>query len=396
MMKWFVISIITVAVINAQGLPPKQPYATTVKQIHSGHSLTDPLFYPHWPGQYVNLMGSVNAASPGQLVNTSIGKSTTPGSSMKNRWEKPPGFNAPDARGGIANWEVLCITERVPLYYDGGSTQEWYKTALAEQREMLSLFVNNAWTNGNGGKGAPTLLWTTWVQIDSTAPGSFRSQLDVQGVEWERMQDYANDKRPSGAPPVYLIPGHKMMARLYDDIRAGKVPGVTDIRQFFSDNIHTNELGAYAISMIHYACLYNRSPVGLPSNLLPNAPSGTPIPSAELAAYIQTMVWEVVTGYARTGVGTTSDVGEGGHEPSVPKVPLLSPNPATNHLYVRYLPETNSGYDAQGDGLVRIFNAVGVEVITTCEHRMDISALPSGLYLVQVGSQRECLMISGR
>ncbi|MFM8568602.1 MAG: hypothetical protein ACKOB6_03230, partial [Candidatus Kapaibacterium sp.] len=252
MMWLLVVAVVSIvpSFLTAQGLPPKQAYAPTVKQIHSGHSLTDPLFYPYWPGQYVNLMGVVNTTSPWQLMDKTIGKSTTPGSSMRNRWEKAPS-SGPDARGGIADWEVLCITERVPLYYEGGSSQEWYKTALADQREMLSMFVNNAWTNGNGGKGAASLLWTTWVQIDSTAPGLFRTRLDVQGAEWERMQDYANEKRPTGAPPVYLIPGHKMMSRLFDDIAAGKVPGLTNIRQFFGDNIHTNELGAYAISMIH-------------------------------------------------------------------------------------------------------------------------------------------------
>lgn len=35
--------------LHGQPLPPKQPFPFNIKQIHSGHSLTDPLFYPHWP-----------------------------------------------------------------------------------------------------------------------------------------------------------------------------------------------------------------------------------------------------------------------------------------------------------------------------------------------------------
>lgn len=290
-------------------MPPKQAYPFTVKQIHSGHSLTDPLFYPNWPGQYVNLMAVVTGQSSWQLIDRMIGKSTTPGSAMAARWTTPPGFNAPDARHGIGNWELLSITERVPLLYEGGSTQQWYINGIQEQRNALSLFVNNAWAQGNGGKGAPTLLWTTWVNIDGSN-GDFRKMLDVQGQEWERMQDHANDRRPAGAPPVYLIPGHKMMARLYDDIAKELVPGITSINQFFSDNIHTNELGAYAIAMIHYACIYNKSPLGLPVKLIPNATAATLIPSAELAAYLQNMVWEVVTSYDRTGITSTTSVDE--------------------------------------------------------------------------------------
>lgn len=106
----------------------------------------------------------------------------------------------------------------MPLAVEGGNTQSWYLNRLQQQRTYLSNFVNNAWSNGNGGKGAPTLLWTTWTSIDGK-DGPFREMLDSQGKEWEAMQEYANKNRPVGAPPVYIIPGHKMMARIYDDIQ---------------------------------------------------------------------------------------------------------------------------------------------------------------------------------
>lgn len=285
----------------SQTMPPKQAYPLLVKQIHSGHSLTDPLFHPHWPGQYVNLIGRVAQRPAWQLLDDVVGKSTIPGSSLKYRWENPPGYGSPDARHAISNWEVLSITERIPLLYEGGSTQQWYIEALQEQREYFSLFVNNAWTLGNNGSGAATLLWSTWVNLDD-GEAAFRASLDVQGKEWEQMQDYANARRPDGAPPVYIIPGHKMMARLYDDIVDGQVPGISSIRDFFSDQVHTNELGAYAISLIHYACIFNKTPVGLPVDLILEAPHGTPKPSAELALYLQRMIWEVVTSYPRSGV----------------------------------------------------------------------------------------------
>lgn len=288
----------SISLLAQNGLPPKDPYPIDVKQIHSGHSLTDPLFHP-WPGLYVDLITLEMGSWAGDL----IGKSTVPGSSMQYRWENPPGFGAPDARHDIEDWELLSITDRVPLYYEGGNTQEWYLEGLAAQRAHFSLFVNNAWNNGNGGNGAPTLLWTTWTNIDNS-DGPWRDMLDVLGTEWEYMQDYANENKPVGATHVYLIPGHKMMARLYDDIQLGVVPGITQLSQFFSDNIHVNDLGAYAVAMIHYACIYNTSPVGLPAKLNDNATK----PSDELALYLQTMIWEVVTGYERTGLNIIMNV----------------------------------------------------------------------------------------
>ncbi|MBU3700102.1 MAG: T9SS type A sorting domain-containing protein [Candidatus Kapabacteria bacterium] len=370
-------SLFLPAVCSAQELPPKQAYPFSVKQIHSGHSLTDPLFYPHWPGQYVNLMGQVLQQPAWQIMDKSIGKSTTPGSSLSARWSTPPGFGAPDARNGIANWELLSITERVPLLYEGGSTQAWYIQGIQDQRNALSQFVNNAWTNGNAGKGAPTLLWTTWVSIDGSN-GDFRQMLDVQGLEWERMQDHANDRRPAGAPPVYMIPGHKMMARLFDDIKKGLVPGITAIEQFFSDAIHTNERGAYAIAMIHYACIYNRSPVGLPNILIPNAPAGTPLPSPELAAYLQKMVWEVVTSYDRTGVTSTTSVDESAETNHI----TVSPNPADGVITVQ-LP---TSYELASEIIVRDINGsivlkapLGPLTNTTT---INVNELPRGMYSV--------------
>lgn len=375
------LSISAALTCHAQPLEPKQAYPFTVKQIHSGHSLTDPLFYPNWPGQYVNLMAAVTGQSAWQLIDRVIGKSTIPGSAMAARWTKPPGGTSPDARHGIGNWELLSITERVPLLYEGGSTQQWYITGIQEQRNALSLFVNNAWTQGNGGKGAPTLLWTTWVNIDGSN-GDFRKMLDVQGLEWERMQDHANERRPSGAPPVYLIPGHKMMARLYDDVAKGLVPGITSINQFFSDNIHTNELGAYAIAMIHYACIYNKSPLGLPTKLIPNATATTLIPSAELAAYLQSMIWEVVTTYDRTGIVGTTSVDEVivnnditvFPTPAHDVVTLSLPAPASQRMSIRI-------HDVTGTHVTSSSIPQGASSAT-----INISPLPPGLYAITAAS----------
>lgn len=319
-------------VVHAQNLPPKVAYPFNVKQIHSGHSLTDPLFYPHWPGQFVNLMNHVR----GTWAGDEIGKSTIPGSPMRWRWQNSSGY--PDARMNINEYELLSITEVANLCYEGGNDAGWYQDCIREQKEYLSRFVNHAWNNGNNGQGAATLLWTNWVNIDNS-DGPFRTMLDLLGGEWERMMDYANANRPAGAPPVYIIPGHKMMARLYDDVQAGVVPGITDFSQFFSDNIHTNELGAYAIAMIHYACIYNRIPVGLPANLITNPPPGTPIPSFELARYIQKMVWDVVTSYPRTGI----------YRDGIQAVAMANPTSGTAPLTVTF-DGTSTVY--QGSGTV--------------------------------------------
>lgn len=297
-----VIFLISISLFNGQTLPPKQAYPFNIKQIHSGHSLTDPLFNT-WPGQYVHLIAKENSKEGWELFNTMVGKSTIPGSPIMYRWENRIGNGEPDARTNISNWQLLTITERVPLYLEGANTQEWYLQGIQDQKEYLSQYVNNAWQNGDNGNGAPTLLWTTWTNINNIDV-PWRQMLDIQGAEFERMQDYANANRPIGAPPVYIIPGHKVMAKLYDDILQNLVPGISNIDAFFSDTIHPNDLGAYLVTLVHYACIFNKSPVGLPANLFPIPSARLAAPSPELALYLQTMVWDVVNNYSRTGIAT--------------------------------------------------------------------------------------------
>jgi hypothetical protein len=373
--KLIAIGVLFSSFAFGQTLPPKEAAPFDITQIHSGHSLTDPLF-ANWPGQYVNLIAHQNSLQAWQLFDVMVGKSTVPGSLIKSRWENPIGFGAPDARLNINNWELLSITERVPLAYQGGNTQQWYVDLIQEQKQYLSLFVNNAWNNGNNGNGAPTLLWTTWTNIDNSN-GPWRQMLDIQGEEFERMQDYANLNKPSSAPHVYIIPGHKMMAKLYDDIQLNIVPGITNINQFFSDNIHPNELGSYAISMIHYACIFNQSPVGLPNNLLPNVPAGTPIPSPALALYLQNMIWEVVTTYPRTGITDT---------PTSVYFPEFSgniinvfPNPASNAINIVQEEKVENQP-------VYIYNLLGKIIYTGYDEVIDINDFADGLYLLKVGN----------
>jgi hypothetical protein len=254
--------------------------------IESGHSLTDPI-----PPV---LTGMVNSAGGN---NIEIAQSTIPGSPMEWRWEHPT--DRPDARLNIANFDVLVMTERVPL----SNTLPWH----GSEKAALQWF-EHAWTKGNGGKGAETVLYATWVAIDSGPNGPnpyndpeahipFRDRLPLEIAGWEKIADYVNANRPAGSPPMRVIPGPQIMAAIYDAIQDGSAPGLKNISDLFSDTIHINEVGAYAISLAHYAVIYGRDPRELPANF------GHPRwPSPELAKWLQELVWKTVTSYERSGV----------------------------------------------------------------------------------------------
>ncbi|UVK40247.1 hypothetical protein LHFGNBLO_001694 [Mesorhizobium sp. AR10] len=257
-----------------------------VRVIESGHSLTDPI-----PPMLTRM---VEAAGGSSVV---VAQSTTPGSPMEWRWEHST--QAPDARIDIADYEILVTTERVPL----SNTMPWHDS----EKAALRWFVH-AWTNGNGGRGAETVLYATWVGIDSGPEAQnpyndpeahipWPERLPLEIDRWEKIADYVNANRPAGSAPMRIIPGPQIMAAIHDALADGSAPGLTNISDLFSDNIHINDLGAYAISLAHFAVVYGRDPRDLPANLGQPEP-----PSQALADWLQELVWTTVTSYERSGV----------------------------------------------------------------------------------------------
>jgi hypothetical protein len=246
----------------------------TQRVIQSGHSLTDGIFDP--------LRELVKIAGNPAVV---IDKSTIPGSPMDWRWSHK---TEPDARHDIADYDTLVLTERVAL----SGTMPWHNSP----QEALRWFIN-AWTKGQDGNGAETILYATWVSIDS-GPNfenpykdpeghiPFRDRLPLEMAQWETIQSYVNDNRPAGSPPMRMIPGPVLMAAIYDEIAAGNAPGIARISDLFSDDIHLNDLGNYYIALAHFAVIYGRDPRGM-QNL-----AGVTL---DQARFMQDLVWRVLS-----------------------------------------------------------------------------------------------------
>jgi hypothetical protein len=284
-LMWLIgLSLLTINTAQAEERP------LNLRIIQSGHSLTDPILDP--------LRAILFAAGN---RGATVDRSTIPGSPMDVRWNNDPGYGQPNARHDIEDYEVLVLTERVSVQV----TIDWHNSL-----DQALTWFNHAWTDGNGGKGAETILYATWVGIDS-GPGAvnphndpqgfipFRKRMDLEMASWQSILDHVNANRIAGSPPMRMIPGPLLMAELYDAIERGEVPGITTIADVFSDDIHLNDLGAYYIALAHYAVIYNRDPRGLP-NRLGMATS----PSRELATWMQDTVWRVVSSYEGSGVGS--------------------------------------------------------------------------------------------
>ncbi|MGL4236646.1 hypothetical protein [Tabrizicola sp.] len=268
--------------------PVQRPF--NLRIVMSGHSLTDPI-----PGPLAIM---VRAAGGKESLGMAIEWSTVPGSPIELRWENDYGL-IPDAKRDIADFQLLVLTERVPVrsaiqyHHTNELTLEWFKLALKE---------------GDGGRGADTILYASWITINS-GPGNedsydfderlipFRERLDLEMGSWQDVANYVNQNRPEGSPPMRVIPGPKIMAAVYDAIQAGTAPELTAMSDLFRDMIHVNEKGTYLIALAHFAVIYGRDPRTIP------AVRGEPgWPSPKLAAWMKELVWDVVSKYPDSGL----------------------------------------------------------------------------------------------
>ncbi|WP_333816185.1 hypothetical protein [Tabrizicola sp.] len=259
--------------------PVEQPFSLRV--IMSGHSLTDPI-----PAPLARMV-----AAAGGLQDPPIENSTVPGSTMKYRWQ-PDSPMVIDARRIIGDYDRLILTERVPVR----SAITWEET----EKYALTWF-EHAWKHGNGGRGAETILYASWVGIGS-GPGNtdpydmpdegqipFRERLDLELGSWREVVAFVNGKRPKGSPRMRLIPGPKIMASIFDAIAAGTAPGLTAMQDLFEDNIHPNRKGAYPIALAHFAVIYGRNPQSVPTL---RGEEGWPSPDQQ--DWMKSLVWDVL------------------------------------------------------------------------------------------------------
>lgn len=279
---------LAVEAFDALYADPAEVPSGPLNVLHLGHSLVG----HDMPQMLAQL------AQSGHSYNSQLGWGTP----LKDHWDE----NAP--RNGFAD------SNTHPQYRDGLnalSSGEYDAVILTEaveirdsikyqdSAEMLHNLADKARSHN---PNVAVYFYETWHHLND--PEGWLERLDRDlGLYWEgeilrRALNYEATPQP-----IYMIPGGQVMARFARAVEArGGVGPINNRQDLFLDQIHFNDYGAYLIALTHYAVLYKTSPVGLPHALL--KADGTPAadPGPEAARLMQETVWEVVTGYPKTGV----------------------------------------------------------------------------------------------
>lgn len=187
---------------------------------------------------------------------------------------------------------AVVMTEGMPLdkivkWHEPVDTITTFAAIARAANPDVRVFLTEGWPNIDSGK-----------VVNSDDPDSgvpWRERIDSERDIWRAIVQKANDDPLAGR--ITVIPVAQAMGRLDDEMRAGRVPGLTGIGDLFEDPQTPNGRGAYFIAMVEVASMTGKSPEGLPARLLRALPSRDWSISEEQAAIFQRIAWTEVQAY---------------------------------------------------------------------------------------------------
>jgi PKD repeat protein len=255
----------------------------------------------------INLNGlDALAESKGNTHNW--GRHMIPGAGLQWIWEHPAdGFNEapyglyPNALGNYT-WDVLSL-QPFDRQLNNGPGDDVPMAANFINRAKgrspnMQVYVYSRWPRKQTEKAPETADgWNfLWLQ---TYTGGYDGTNETKDY-FERLTNQLRANH-TDIKPVRMVPVGQVFHALNNKMKAGQVPGYTNIWQVYTDGIHMGGVGSYIASCTYFATLYSQSPVGM------SVPSQYGTISPDLARIIQETAWSVVTTEPLSGV--TGDTG---------------------------------------------------------------------------------------
>lgn len=270
-------AILTSAATGGGHMNVRAPAAPTDAAIGVGCSGSDPIWNR---GGIAWIVGQVLGTTP------TFDKCTTPGAPIFLHRTNAPAF-------GVFAWENLEDYEFLHIG-DNPNLDGIHDPAI------LNSWAQKFWSEGNGGLGGETLLWTLQPVFNANVT-TLQAWIANAEFEYDRAQDYCNVRRPGTQRIVRQIPGLQLCKRFLDDQVAGLAPTPTWFNDLYTDTFHmVGGKIAYIASMIGAACMYGIDPFDMPNDM--QTASGFTVPEA---AYVKSCVSDTIKNFSRAGVDTS-------------------------------------------------------------------------------------------
>jgi hypothetical protein len=258
-------------------------FALLTDVLFVGHSLVGPTL-PNVLEAALRHAGDVSQVQA-QIIN---------GAPLAYNWDHSAEAEGVDAKARLADRpaDVLILTEAQPIkghvmFSFTAENVARFAGLAYEAKPDARVYVYETWPSLNSGPG-------TEVTDDPDAGTPWRERIALELPIWEGV---VSQSSALSGHEIKLIPAGQAMGRLADSIRAGALPGIGDIKEMFSDDIHPNGKGIYFIAMVQLAVITGKSPEGLPPKVTRTWSSRDAVLTEEQARVLQQVAWEAVQSY---------------------------------------------------------------------------------------------------
>ena len=262
----------------------------TLRVYHVGNSVTD----------------TINYNSLSQLVQSRghkyvFGRHMIPGAPLSWIWEHPADGFREEPFGYYPNalpnyeWDVLTLQpfDRQLAGDDGDLAMAKNYIDLALRKSPnLRVYIYSRWPRRD--EDGSLDFEKKWLRKYTEENGGAEESKDY----FEKLTLELRKAYPKIQDRIFLVPVGDVLYELNQRIKAGQVPGYTNITQVYSDGIHFNSVGSYIVGSTFYATLYKENPKGL---------TGSPynVNNPQLIDQIHDAVWKVVEKHPLSGVASS-------------------------------------------------------------------------------------------
>jgi hypothetical protein len=257
-------------------------FAFLTNVLFVGHSLVGPNLPPLVEGALIR-QGDTAAVVEAQVIN---------GASLRYSWENADEGEALNARERLlaGDVDVLVLTEAVPLaeqiaWNDTVGQIVAFGTLAREANPETRIYLYETWHSLKSGPA-------TVIEGDAGAGVPWRERIAADAGVWRDLAAQASAR--IGGRAVQVVPTAQALLALDAAIAAGDVPGITDIEDVFSDDIHPNGKGWYFLALVQAAAISGGEVTDLPTLLTRTWPSRDAILTDEQARVFRRIAQEVV------------------------------------------------------------------------------------------------------
>ncbi|MGV8952902.1 MAG: hypothetical protein ACOH2M_17525 [Cypionkella sp.] len=299
-------------------------FALLTDVLFVGHSLVGPTL-PTILEAALRQAGDVSVVEA-QVIN---------GAPLAYNWDHSSEAEGVDAKARLAARpaDVLILTEAQPIkghvkFSFTAQNVARFAGLAYEANPETRVYLYETWPSLNSGPGAE-------VKDDPDAATPWRERIALELPIWQGVVSQSSELT---GHEVKLIPAGQAMGRLADTIRAGKLPGITDIKEMFTDDIHPNGKGLYFVAMVQLAVITGKTPEGLPPKVTRAWTSRDAVLTNEQAQVMQRVAWEAVQSY----VPSKGTVMEGAPPaPMATAAPVADPT-GNDPVFPSFAPITNT------------------------------------------------------